>query len=201
MALSLSAVGSVYPARHLLNHHCSLSMMQIYKKMDYQKKLNAWFSKFEHRFDSAVPRLVAETAAEFFQDRFKTQEWDKVPWPALDPKYAAKKTRGKGRILTATGKLRGSITPTVVNARRVVISAGSAQVPYARVHNEGLRIRGVANVRGYTNTNFMGRGKPVQIKPHSRRYDIQFKERRFMGHSKYLNRAIITELTAEFNSR
>ena len=167
--------------------------------MDYQNKLNAWFANFEHRMEDSVPQLVAETATEFFKDRFKTQEWDKKPWPALSPKYASKKTRGKGRILTRTGRLRGSITPTHVNAQRVVISAGSSQVPYARVHNEGMRIKGIARVKGYTNTNFMGKGKRVQIQPHTRNYDIQFKRRQFMGHSKHLNKAIIEELVAEFN--
>lgn len=167
--------------------------------MDNQQKLNDWFSKFEHRMEVGVPNIVAETATEFFQDKFKTQEWDKQPWPSLNKKYEARKTRGKGRILTATGKLRNSIAPVQVNAQRVVISAGSAQVPYARVHNEGLRIAGVANVRPYTNTNFMGKGKKVPIKSHSRSYTIQFKRRQFMGPSKYLNQAIIKRLVSAYN--
>ena len=132
--------------------------------MNYQKQLNDWFSRFEHRFDAAVPTIVSDTAVEFFKERFNTQEWDGVPWEQLNPKYAAKKTRGKGRILPRPGNLQASIRPTQVNANRVVISAGNAKVPYARIHNDGLRVRGVQNVRGYTNTNFMGKGKRVQIK-------------------------------------
>lgn len=171
----------------------------ILNNMEYQNKLNAWFAKFEHRMNAAVPNIVAETATEFFQDRFKTQEWNGVPWPALNPKYAAKKTKGKGKILTQTSALRGSITPTQVNSQRVVISAGSAMVPYARVHNEGLRVRGIRNVRGYHNNNFMGKGKRVQIQPHFRKVDFKMPRRQFMGHSKYLNQAIIERLTKAFN--
>lgn len=167
--------------------------------MSYEKKLNDWFSRFEHRMQSGVPNIVAETAVEFFRERFTKEEWDKKPWPALSPDYAKKKTRGKGRILTRTGMLQASIRPAVVKPGRVVISAGSSKVPYARPHNEGLRIKGIAKVRSYTNRNFMGKGKPVKIKAHTRSYDLQFKRRQFMGHSKYLNQAIIDRLTKAFN--
>lgn len=169
--------------------------------MDYKQQLNNWFSKFEHRFDTAVPVIVSETATEFFKERFDKQEWDGVPWEQLNPKYAAKKTRGNGRILTRTGNLQASIRPTQVNAKRVVISAGNAKVPYARIHNEGLRVRGVQNVRGYTNTNFMGKGKRVQIKAHTRNVDYKMPKRQFAGNSKYLNQAIINRLTAFYNNR
>ncbi|MEZ7494498.1 phage virion morphogenesis protein [Leeuwenhoekiella aequorea] len=168
--------------------------------MDYKQQLNTWFSNFEHRFDEAVPVIVSETATEFFQKRFETQEWDGTPWPALNTKYAAKKTRGAGQILTKNGFLKASIRPSEVTANRVVISAGNAKVPYARAHNEGLKINGIANVRGYTNKNFMGKGKRVQIKPHTRSINFKMPQRKFMGNSKFLNQAIIDRLTKAFNS-
>jgi|TARA_B100000470_G_scaffold221958_1_gene214177 phage gpG-like protein len=169
--------------------------------MNYQKQLNDWFSRFEHRFDAAVPTIVSDTAVEFFKERFNTQEWDGVPWETLNPKYAATKTRGKGRILTRTGDLMNSIRPSEINATRVVISAGNTKAPYARVHNEGLRITGIRNVKSYTNRNFMGKGKRVQIKAHTRTVNYKMPERRFMGNSKYLNQAIINRLTAFYNNR
>lgn len=168
--------------------------------MDYQKQINDWFSKFEHRMETGVPNIVAETASEFFKERFRTQEWDKQPWPALNPDYAKKKTRGKNRILTRTGQLQASIRPAEVTASKVVISAGNSKVPYARAHNEGMRIKGVAKVKSYTNSNFMGKGKPKKIQAHTRNYNIQFKERRFMGPSKFLNQVIIERLTKFYNS-
>ena len=169
--------------------------------MNSQERLNAWFANFDHRMETAVPNIVAETATEFFQDKFKTEEWDGIPWQPLGTKYAAKKTRGKGSILTKTGQLRNSIRPSEVNAGRVVISAGSTKVPYARVHNEGLRVSGIANVRPYTNSNFMGRGRAVQIKSHTRKFNFQMPRRRYMGPSKFLNEDIIERLTKAFNNK
>lgn len=167
---------------------------------DPRQQINEWFDKFDHRMEVGVPEIVAETAVEYFKERFTKENWDNVPWPALSPGYAKKKTRGKGRILTRSGALMASVRPAVVTPQRVSISAGSSKVPYARVHNEGLHIKGVAKVRSYTNRNFMGKGKPKKIAAHTRNYDIQFKRRQFMGHSKYLNQRIIERLTKAFSS-
>lgn len=167
--------------------------------MNNKQKINDWFSRFEHRFESAVPNIIAETATEYFKERFSEQEWDGVPWKPLNTKYARKKTRGRGRILTRTGALMNSIRPSVVDPERIVISAGTSKVPYARVHNEGMRIQSVQSIKGYTNTNFMGTGKKVKIKPHKRRMNFFMPKRQFMGHSKYLNQRIITRLTKAFN--
>ena len=162
---------------------------------DYSQQINAWFSNFERRFDSRVPTIVTETATEFYKERFRTQEWDKTPWKPLKPSYAAKKSRGAGRILTRTGQLSASIRHSVTTAARVVISAGSSSVPYARAHNEGMRIQGVAKVSGFTNRNFMGKGKPVQIKAHTRKINFQMPRRQFIGPSRYLNARLIERLT------
>lgn len=165
-------------------------------KRDAQQQLNRWFERFEKRMDERVPAIVAETATEFFQDSFERQSWNNVPWPALNPKYAARKTRGAGRILIRTVALLNSIRPTTVNANKVVISAGNSLVQYARVHNEGLQVRGIRNVRPFVNTNFMGTGRRVQIKAHTRRVNFVMPRRQFMGQSLLLNRAIITRLKA-----
>ena len=167
---------------------------------DYGQQLNDWFAKFEHQMETAVPNIVAETATEFFQDKFKTEEWDGQPWKPLGAKYAGKKTRGKGTILTRTGKMRNSIRPSEVNANKVVISAGSAQVPYAKAHNEGMRIRGISYVKPYTHPNLLGKGRR-QVQGHTRKYDWRMPQRQFMGGSKFLNEAIITRLSKAFNNR
>lgn len=169
--------------------------------MDYRQQINEWFKTFDQRFEVAVPEMIEETATKFFKDRFKTQEWDQVPWPALNEKYAASKRFGRGRILTAEGHLTSTIRPTVVNANRVVISAGSATVPYARIHNEGLRVTGMVKVREHNNRNFMGKGKAVKIRAHNRSMNYQMPQRQFMGHSPFLNAILIRRLTALFNTK
>lgn len=168
--------------------------------MDNTQKINAWFDRFDDRFRQIVPEVVAESASEYFRDRFATQDWDQVPWQPLSPSYASRKTRGRGRILTATGLLQNSIRPTAITTRRVVISAGTNQTPYARAHNEGLRITGIQSVKAYTNTNFMGKGKKVEIPAHQRRVDYQLPKRQFIGTSRFLNQQIKSRLIAAFNA-
>jgi len=168
--------------------------------MSYEQQINVWFEQFDHRMHVDIPNIIAETATEFFQDRFKTQEWDKIPWQPLQPKYAAKKGRGRGRILTASGRLQRSIRPSIVKPNQVRISAGNSRVPYAKIHNEGLRVKGLVKVKAHPTRNFMGKGKTVQIKAHSRNVDFTMPQRQFMGHSKYLNAVLIDKLTKHFNS-
>jgi len=95
--------------------------------------------------------------------------------------------------------LFASVRPSVVNANNVRISAGSSKVPYARVHNEGLRVMGSRYVRGFQNTNFMGTGRRVQIRPHTRKVDYLMPRRQFMGHSPILNKLLRNELITYFN--
>ena len=167
--------------------------------MSYKQQINDWFKTFDQRMQADVPTIVAETATAFYQERFKTQEWDKIPWQTLKPSYVAKKTRGKGQILTASGALQRSVRPTVVNAERVVISAGNSLVPYARIHNEGLTVTGAFKVRPHLNRNFMGKGKQVQIRGHVRNVNFKMPRRQFMGHSIFLNVEIIKNLTNAYN--
>lgn len=165
-----------------------------------KQNINAWFATFQHRFERAVPIIVAETATEYYKERFwpQNEDWEKVKWQKLSPKYAAKKTFGKGRILTARTNLSNSIRPSSVKSNRVVISAGSKLVPYAKIHNEGGRISGAVKVRRFTNTNFMGTGRAVEIKAHTRYRNFTMPKRQFMGHSKYLNQRLTTRLIKAF---
>jgi phage gpG-like protein len=169
--------------------------------MNAEEKINAWFAKFQYRMEKEVPDIVAETATAFFRESFVKQSWDGVPWQVLNTKYEARKTRGKGQILRESGNMEASIRPSEVTANRVVISAGNQHVPYARVHNEGLRVRGVRYVKGYHNSNFRGKGKRIQIQPHTRKVDFKMPKRQYMGHSKLLNNILIERLTETFNTK
>ena len=169
--------------------------------MNAEESINKWFTYFHHRMETEVPEIVAETATEFFKETFVKQSWDGVPWQALSPKWAAKKTRGKGRILRESGNLEASVKPSTITADKVVISAGNEKVPYARVHNEGLRLRGVRYVRAYHNSNFMGKGKRIQIQSSTRKVDFKMPKRQFMGHSHLLNTALKEKLIKAFNTK
>lgn len=170
--------------------------------MNNKQKINLFFSQFDSKFNSIVPNVIAETATEYFKERLKTKSWDGTPWPAYNARGAKnRKEPTRGSLMLRSLNLFSSITPSMVTTNRVTISAGGAKVPYAKAHNEGLRITAVAQVRPYTNTNFMGRGKKVPIRAHSRKINFKMPRRQYMGHSVYLNKAIKQRLVAAWNAK
>ncbi len=99
------------------------------------KQLDDFFLKFDQDFlKKQVPNIIAEKATAYFKERFTTKEWDGAPWPDV------KKPVRRGTLLFRGGNLRNSIKPKTVTESKVVISAGSDKVPYARAHNEGETI-------------------------------------------------------------
>lgn len=166
---------------------------------DNNQKINTFFGKFDARFNAKVPFIVAETATEFFKDTFKSKSWDNVPWPVYNPKgNRNRKEPTRGSLMLRTLALFDSIQPSETSANKVTISAGGAKVPYARVHNEGLRVAGVRQVKAYTNKNFMGKGKAVPIKAHNRTVNFIMPRRQFIGRSVFLNNAIREALVKEW---
>lgn len=166
---------------------------------DNNQKINTFFGKFDARFNAKVPAVIAETAVEFFKQTFISKSWDGNPWPVYNIKGNPKqKEPTRGSLMLRTLALFDSIQPSETSATKVTISAGGAKAPYARVHNEGLRVAGVRQVKAFTNKNFMGKGKAVPIKAHSRTVNYQMPKRQFIGKSTFLNTAIRAALLAEW---
>ncbi|TZF81808.1 hypothetical protein FW774_17275 [Pedobacter sp. BS3] len=155
---------------------------------DFDSKLNSFFNNLNDKLQQQFPNILAETATEYFKERFIYKDWDGVPWqPYGNPKREPK----RGSLLNRSpGGLMSTIRPSVISPTLVRINAGSAKVPYARVHNEGLRVRAVQYVRPHHNNNFMGKGQRVQIQGHSRRIDFTMPRRQFMGKSHPLLNAV-----------
>lgn len=175
----------------------------------------------ERNFKAALkrlPRIIGNEGKNFFLDSFTRQGWQGASferWPARKASKWGKKGRGrKGRaILIQTGRLRRSIR--VISQTTDLIGWGS-NVPYARAHNEGLRLGLIQNVKSYTRMQRMagvasrfGKGrqyemggsmslktrraikpKPVitqvTVKAHKRHIDQRIPRRQFMGNSPYL---------------
>lgn len=145
---------------------------------DFDSKLNAFFNKLDDRLQNHFPNMLAETATEAFKDNFKTKSFFGEAWPTYgNPDKEPK----RGSLMMRSNNLFASVRPSVVNSSLVRISAGSSKVSYARIHNEGGRIRGVRYVRPYHNNNFMGKGQRVQIQSHTRKVDYTMPKRQFMG--------------------
>lgn len=171
--------------------------------MNNGEKINAWFNRFEHRMDTMVPGIIAETANEYYKESFTRKSWDNSPWAPV------KKANKKGSLMVRSGKLVNSVRPAIVTPARVVMSAGSSKVPYARVHNEGdLISRAPRSETFIRNRKASGKGKGRFKRGTSsgqgfsfRAYSYNMPQRQFMGHSAILNKRIITRIKQAFNSR
>lgn len=154
-------------------------------------RINVWFNRFDERFAEA-PIIIGATAVEHFKENFAKQSWNGVPWPKRKDKLTHP-------LMRKNNLLFSSIKTSFTSPEKVIVSAGSPKVSYARIHNEGGRVMGIRNVRTYTNSKFMGKG-PVQIKAHTRRVDFMMPRRQFMGYSSILNEQIMQRLKRHFNS-
>lgn len=175
---------------------------------------------------SQLPYKVGVLMVAWSKDRFKYQNWiDTYPaaWPGRSRKKPwtnkGKAPNNSGRaLLVKTGQLRRSIRIVATTANSVTIGS---DLPYARVHNEGQRMRFVQNVRLFVRMNKKNnrfsvvRGKEGKrssqirftqnasgishVKAHTRRMNYIMPERRFMGESKFLSMQIGRLITAEIN--
>lgn len=185
--------------------------------MTTYRNFDDFLQRFKQKAQHVVPNLVAETAVEYFMDRFKTKEWDGQPWPQT------KRFIKNGDLLRRGGHLMKSIKPAMVTPQRVRISAGNGKVPYARIHNEGgvlhpnvtpqMRKWAWANYyqqagKGVTTNTRTGRTyqrwnpgvsenvnfyKAIALTK-KQKLDITIPRRKYMGHSPRLNQAIKTRI-------
>lgn len=76
-------------------------------------------------------QVVAEKAVAYYKQSFSRKSWEGQPWKA------AKKEPARGSLMVRSSKLMNSIRPVLVTPERIRIRAGSPQVPYAQIHQEG----------------------------------------------------------------
>ena len=115
--------------------------------------------------------IIAETATEYFKERFEHKTFDGHPW-----KRTHKKT---GSTLIESGNLMNSIRPIEVTAEKVVIAAGNEKVAYARVHNEG----GIQYVKPHHRTRKSKRPGEADKRFQVKGYAYKAWRRQFMGDS------------------
>jgi phage gpG-like protein len=169
-------------------------------------QINLWFDRFDQKFD-AFPHIIAETAVEYFQERFTQENWDGVAW-------TRRKDKKPHRLLMKSRNLFRSIHPSEVTPELVRIRAGSPQVPYAQIHNEGGVIQKAARSETFVRNRYtkgpkskafggMGlykkgtkAGKGLTFKAHA----VTMPKRQFMGVSAALNTRITERLRAYYNA-
>lgn len=133
--------------------------------------IGAFINKME-RLEKVVltfPNKAAIQAVAFSKDRFVKQNWVDARTEPWKPRKGRGRDRGRGILIgKGRGRLKKSVRKIRVGRNFAVIGS---DVPYAAVHNEGLRA---------------GRGKGFKM-----------PKRRFMGNSAVLAKQIERQLASE----
>lgn len=154
--------------------------------MDFNE-LENYLTQLPDRILKEASEIVAETATEYFKERFTEKSFDGHTWPLGKPKK-------RGSLLVDSGNLLNSIRPTYIGADKVVISAGNMKVDYAKIHNEGF----VGPVIIPAHTRRTRRSGSVPVKAHTRQVNIP--KRPFMGKANELADKIHGRLEIYINS-
>ncbi len=131
--------------------------------------LKQYFNDLPEKVMKVAPDVIADTATEYFKERFTEKAYDGNPWAEGKPKKT-------GSLLVDSGALLNSIRPIYIGADKVTISAGDMKVDYARIHNEGFQGEVFVNPFNRTRNN-----KIEEVKGHTRNMNIP--QRQFMGKS------------------
>ncbi|MDO3641964.1 phage virion morphogenesis protein [Mucilaginibacter sp. L3T2-6] len=168
-------------------------------------KIHRFFAALPVEIQTKVPPIIGETAVELFKENILSGSYDGVPWQPLSKSYLAAKKRNKDKILYLNGLLFASIRYNEPEAGKVIVSAGSSKVPYARIHNEGLTVNTIARVGAYTRNKYKvsKRGKrsksgTVEVREHTRKMDYTMPRRQFMGYSYELRKRFIQRIKPLF---
>lgn len=176
----------------------------------------------QQRFKSVLirlPLIVGNEVRNFSLDNFRRQAWlgDTLqPWPMRKKvsKWGKATARPKRALLVDKGRLRRSIR--VIQANWELVSVGT-DVPYARAHNDGMRLGVIQQVKAHQRTLTKNGIKKVKtlktrskitwgrvatgsttVKAHRRRIDQRIPMRRFLGNSPYLTARLRRVCQAEF---
>jgi phage gpG-like protein len=171
--------------------------------MSNQSKIEEFFLQLSQFVDDDVPHIVAETATELFKDSFRDKAWDKKPWKP------AKRKKSKGSLMITSSNLMRSIKPSHVSPERVTISAGSSDVPYAKIHNEGGQIIIPPRKDNFVRKRFKsgkqkGRFRKGKLEGEGFSYRetrIFMPQRQFMGVTPYIGQVILNRIEKHFKSR
>lgn len=130
----------------------------------------------------------------WFDDSFQKQGFTDAaftPWQ----KRKEPDRRPGGAILVDTTFLRKSLNVLEEGANSITFGT---HVPYARIHNYGGRLTVTQNVRGFHRVR---NGKREQVKPHTRKMNALYPERKFIGESKQMMQGLEQWLFNEIENR
>ena len=79
------------------------------------EEFGAYLKALPAKIESAAPAVVAETAVEYYKERFKEKAFDGAPWVPGRPKKS-------GSLLVQSGNLMNSIRPDRLLAELIAIN-------------------------------------------------------------------------------
>lgn len=136
-------------------------------KLGFWKKVNAW-----RRLKKTLPKKIANTAKNHFTDSFKQGGFTDTSFKAWVPRKSPDRGRSRGNraVLVKSGALRRDVRVKRADFSNIKLAAS---LPYAPVHNFGLRA---------------GRGKGFKM-----------PIRKFIGKSYVLERKLLNQIEYELN--
>ncbi len=125
------------------------------------KKLEDLLSQIEKPLAETLrnlPPILGNEVVNFAHDNFDRQSFNGIAWQKRKNPTKWGKRDDEGRsLLIQTGKLRRSIRVSQILQDRVKITAGGADVPYAKAHNEGVSGMVEQNVKPFTRRSKKGK--------------------------------------------
>lgn len=141
-------------------------------------------------------RIIGVLAVQHFKKSFRDEGFTDdvlVKWTPSRRKAKGRGAYASRPTLTQSGALADSIDYRT-DLNKVYVGTSK---PYARVHNEGLRITGLQIVRAHSRR--MGR-KTVSVRAHKRNVNFKMPKRQFMGRSKVLTQKIVKKLDEDIRN-
>lgn len=174
------------------------------------KKLEDLLSQIEKPLAETLrnlPPILGEEVVNFAHDNFDRQSFNGIAWEKRKNPTKWGKRDDEGRsLLIKTGKLRRSIRVSQILQDRVIITAGGADVPYAKAHNEGVSGMVEQNVKPFTRRS--KKGKMHGVDGFTRTINQNIPKRQFISSDKdspelgqRLRERSIKELKKVFNRK
>lgn len=152
------------------------------------------FLGIAEKLKTDVRRFAKVYCLQWFDDSFQNQGFTDASFQAWE-KRKEPDARPGGAVLIDTTFLRKSLAVLEENENQI---AFGTHVPYAGVHNNGERVRANQYVRGFHRAR---NGKREQVKPHTRKIDIKFPERKFIGESSQMMKGLDEWLLNQIKER
>lgn len=136
-----------------------------------------------------LPAIIGEEIVNYSLDAFENEAWDGKGWEKRkNPTKWGKPDDTERKLLVKTAKLKRSIRIAQIIEDKIIMSVGGADVPYARVHNDGFNGVVSQTVDGHLRRG--KKGKIIRIKPFSRTINQHIPQRQFFGNSPFLKEKI-----------